>query len=339
MLISIIVPVYNVEKYLKCCIQSILNQTYKNIEIILVDDGSTDNSGIICDEYQKKHKNIKVIHKKNEGLGMARNSGMEIMSGDYVTFIDSDDYIDKDLIEKLYINISKGNYDISKSGFKRVNDDGKVYQNRQYQNEIFQKEDVKNILLPRMIGSLPDKKDSIEMCVCASLYNTKYIKEHNIKFPSERVLISEDLIFNIEYMQFAKAACTIDYVGYNYRFNPNSLTKKYREDRFSQCKFLYSNVKERLKKHNYENEIYLRLSRMFFIYLRMCLSQENRKVSNKTRKEAIYSIKNICNDKEVQNIINEYPINKIGLKQRIFLYLIKWKKAYILYILTQTNLV
>ena len=225
MLISIIVPVYNVEKYLKCCIQSILNQTYKNIEIILVDDGSTDNSGIICDEYQKKHKNIKVIHKKNEGLGMARNSGMEIMSGDYVTFIDSDDYIDKDLIEKLYINISKGNYDISKSGFKRVNDDGKVYQNRQYQNEIFQKEDVKNILLPRMIGSLPDKKDSIEMCVCASLYNTKYIKEHNIKFPSERVLISEDLIFNIEYMQFAKAACTIDYVGYNYRFNPNSLTK------------------------------------------------------------------------------------------------------------------
>ncbi len=89
--ISIIVPVYNVEKYLKECIESILSQTYKNIEIILIDDGSTDNSGKICDEYLKKDSRVKVIHKENGGLSDARNTGIEIASGKYIGFVDSDD--------------------------------------------------------------------------------------------------------------------------------------------------------------------------------------------------------------------------------------------------------
>lgn len=112
-MVSIIVPVYNVEKYLSHCIDSILIQTYKNIEIILVDDGSTDRSGYICDDYKRKEDRIVVIHKKNGGLSSARNAGLEIAHGEYISFVDSDDWIAPEFIETHIQNIKKSNADIS----------------------------------------------------------------------------------------------------------------------------------------------------------------------------------------------------------------------------------
>ena len=103
--ISIIVPVYNVEKYLEKCIDSILNQSYQNLEIILIDDGSTDNSGSICDEYKKKDQRVQVIHQKNQGQSSARNAGLNIAKGSYIGFVDSDDWIEQNMYEKLYKNI------------------------------------------------------------------------------------------------------------------------------------------------------------------------------------------------------------------------------------------
>ncbi len=111
--ISIVVPVYNVESYLKKCLDSIINQTYKNLEIILVDDGSTDNSVDICDEYAKRDNRIKVIHKKNGGLSDARNTGIEIATGNYIGFVDSDDWIDENMYKLLYNNLIKEHADIS----------------------------------------------------------------------------------------------------------------------------------------------------------------------------------------------------------------------------------
>ncbi len=123
-LISIIVPIYNVEKQVKKCIESIIRQTYANIEIILVDDGSTDRSGAICDEYAAKDKRIRVIHKKNEGLSDARNSGMEICSGKYVGFIDGDDWIADDMYEFLYNTLVDNSVDISVCGYYMEDDEG-----------------------------------------------------------------------------------------------------------------------------------------------------------------------------------------------------------------------
>ena len=111
-LVSVIVPVYNVEKYLNRCIDSIINQTYSQLEIILVDDGSTDESPAICDEYAKKDKRIKVIHKKNRGLSDARNCGLDNSAGNYICFIDSDDYVDTNMIEYMHKSLSKNNSDI-----------------------------------------------------------------------------------------------------------------------------------------------------------------------------------------------------------------------------------
>lgn len=112
MKISVIVPIYNVEKYIEKCINSIINQTYKDLEIILVDDGSTDSSGKICDEYAKKDKRIKVIHKKNGGVSSSRNIALTIANGDYITWIDSDDWIEKDTYSKLADIILKNKADI-----------------------------------------------------------------------------------------------------------------------------------------------------------------------------------------------------------------------------------
>ena len=111
-LISVIIPVYNVEKYLKKCLDSVINQTYKNLEIILVDDGSSDKSGLICDEYTKLDKRIKVVHKKNEGLSSARNTGLDIAKGKYISFIDSDDFVSIYMYEIMYKEIIKNNRDI-----------------------------------------------------------------------------------------------------------------------------------------------------------------------------------------------------------------------------------
>ena len=123
-ILSLVVPIYNVEKYLDRCIQSLLAQTLKEIEIILVDDESPDNCPQICDRYVAKYTYVKVVHKKNDGLGQARNSGMEVATGEYIAFVDSDDFISPLMLENLYLKIIQDNADIVKCAFTRVHKDG-----------------------------------------------------------------------------------------------------------------------------------------------------------------------------------------------------------------------
>lgn len=125
-LISVIIPIYNVEKYLSECIESVIVQDYKNVEIILVDDGSPDNCPKICDEYEKKDDRIKVIHKKNGGLSDARNEGIKAATGNYICFVDSDDYIEKDYISYMYNNLKKYDVKISACGYVHVYENGVV---------------------------------------------------------------------------------------------------------------------------------------------------------------------------------------------------------------------
>ena len=137
-LISVILPIYKVEKYLKKCIESILTQTYKNLDIILVDDGSPDKCGEIIEEFQKKDKRIRTIHQNNGGLSAARNNGIKIANGKYIVCIDSDDWIEKDMIEVLYKNIVNTNSDISICEFIEEDEYGKILSNKKYNNEIIE---------------------------------------------------------------------------------------------------------------------------------------------------------------------------------------------------------
>lgn len=335
-LVSIIVPVYNVEKYLRECVDSLLQQTYKNLDIILVDDGSKDQSGAICDEYAEKDKRIKVIHKDNAGLGYARNSGLEIATGSYVTFIDSDDIADTNLVELLMQGIQKCSADTCIGGFKRISEDGKPVFKEQYDEVVYVGRDVYDSLFARMLGSAPDKHDAMRMSVWNVMYSTEIIRKHNLRFPSEREFISEDIIWDSDYYKYAKCVKVIPSTAYSYRITPGSLTQKFMPERFEMVCRLYNELNRRI-----ENNLDMknRLQRQFFVNLRVCIRQEKKSISKKSGRENKDRIKLILNSDTVKRIIIEYPIKRTQLKPHIFILLIKYKLVNIITVANDWNLI
>ena len=185
--VYVIVPVYNVELYLNRCIESIVTQTYTNLEIILVDDGSTDNSGKLCDEWARKDNRIKVVHKKNAGLGFARNTGLDHANGDYVVYIDSDDYVAENMIETLLTALTKNKADTVYCGLNRVFPEGRIVEQPScYDNLVFEKEDIINMVLLEMVGTVPEKYEDnyVVMSVWHGIYSMDLIRRHHIRFPS-----------------------------------------------------------------------------------------------------------------------------------------------------------
>ncbi|MBO5143174.1 MAG: glycosyltransferase [Clostridia bacterium] len=206
--ISIIVPIYKVEKYLKECVDSITGQTYSDLEIILVDDGSPDNCGVMCDELAKQDKRIKVIHKKNGGLSDARNAGIEIATGKYIMFIDSDDLMELTACEKLVTEIHEKNAQMVIGNFIYVNDDGTPWK-----QEVFPKEKYKNFKL-----SIKDYRDSfyvMNSAVWNKIYRLDFIRENNMKFIVG--IPGEDAPFTTLYFIKSKDVFYINDIVYKYR--------------------------------------------------------------------------------------------------------------------------
>ena len=146
-LITVVVPVYKVEEYIYKCVDSIINQTYKNLEIILVDDGSPDNCPKICDDYSKKDKRIKVIHKKNGGVSSARNEGLKITKGNYIVFVDSDDWIESNFIKEMLTNLINSKVDYIVCGYNRVYDGKKEIINGNFNKKLISASNYLNKLL------------------------------------------------------------------------------------------------------------------------------------------------------------------------------------------------
>ncbi len=185
-LISIIVPIYNVEAYLEKCIDSIIAQDYTPLEIILVDDGATDRSGEICDKYAKRYENITVLHKKNGGLSSARNAGMGLMQGEYISFVDSDDYIAPDMISTLYTDLTQNNADISCITFLNIFPDRTVKNTNLTEKIILSKKEALECFL---------FNDYLTPCACGKLYKRELW--NNIKFPDGRLFEDQLTIYKI----------------------------------------------------------------------------------------------------------------------------------------------
>lgn len=329
--VSVVVPVYNVEKFLRECIDSLLNQTVPAHEIILVDDGSKDSSGQICDEYAEKYDLVKVIHKQNAGLGMARNTGLEHVTGDFVMFVDSDDYCSNDVVEQMAAVQAKTGCDTCKSGFHRVDLEGNWLSTTRLNEEIVLDDAVRETFLPRIIGSAPEKKDSVPPSAWSVLYSMKVIRDNDLWFVSEREWISEDTIFNIHYYNYARSVAVTDYVGYNYRTNPRSLTTTYRPDRFEKCLALYFKEIEILKEMDLYEICKYRLIRQFYVFLQLCF--DNLKTSKLPGKEVRQELERMCGNEHLQTMIKQYPVHKMGIKQQVFVYLVKYRLIGILYML------
>ena len=212
-LISIIVPVYNVEKYLERCVNSIINQTYKNIEIILVNDGSTDNSGNICDKFGKKDSRIKIIHKSNGGLSDARNAGLKIAKGEYIGFVDSDDYIKEDMFETLYNLNKEHNSEISIVSYYEYYNDKLIAVRDSKKLEVFNKiSAIKELLIDTKIQSYA--------------WNKLFKKElfENLEFPTNKNF--EDIATTLLLFEKANKIVLLEDPKYYYLRRDNSIVGK-----------------------------------------------------------------------------------------------------------------
>ena len=238
-IISIIVPIYNVGKYLPRCIESILNQTFNNFELILVNDGSTDNSGVICDDYAKKDTRIKIVHKSNGGVSSARNAGLYVAKGEYIGFVDPDDYIDKNMYEKLYRLCVDNNSDIAICRF-----------NREINGKIQNKESTEEIIELNNMEAMNElfKGNLYRFSLCNKLFSKKCFND--VLFPEER--IHEDLSTTYKLFDNSKKTVYINYCGYIYVRRENSiLTSTYNEKRL-QAFIAWDEIIEFIDKNYYE---------------------------------------------------------------------------------------
>lgn len=324
--ISIIIPVYNVERYLHRCIDSITNQTLKDIEIILIDDKSPDSCPQICDEYAQKDKRIKVIHKTtNDGLGIARNFGINIASGEYIAFCDSDDWVDPEFYETMYKQAKSENLDAVYSefntkyypGFHVIPQNKKTYKNK---NEI---ED----LMLDIIGPEPEYNSDVKFqaSACKAIYKRSIITKYNIKFHSEREIISEDEIFNLDFLSKSLTVKYIPIQQYYYCLNQKSVTHIYRKDLWNKYQFFFHflslNYKQIFTK---QDEFQIRINRSILFVIRRVIEQE---IAKKTSSNDIYyQLCKICNEKNISQILKSYPLNRMPFKFFIFYNIIKYKK-------------
>lgn len=213
--ISVVIPIYNASCYLHRCIESVLSQSYKDFELILVDDGSTDDSGVKCDKYASLDNRIHVIHQKNAGAGAARNAGLTKALGDYIVFIDSDDMILQGYFEAL----SKHDEDVVFINVDNINEEGELV-NREYMSD-FKHLSVDKILRSQMTGKIP--WGGVRKCVKSII-----IKEHNIGYSHHRV--GEEAIYSYQVLHYAKTVGFIDQVCYCYMLRDDSLSQSKEED-------------------------------------------------------------------------------------------------------------
>ena len=296
-MVSIIIPVYNAELYLDQCIQSIISQSYKNWECILINDGSKDRSGEICNKWGKKDKRIKVIHQVNQGVSITRNRGIKEAIGEYIAFVDSDDWLEIDYIEDLYNNIKSNKTDLVVCGIIRnLNNKEEhtipsckgIFKVSSRHEKEFNDLNNKYLLFPPY----------------AKLYKKKIIEYYNIAY-NENFSYGEDLLFNYTYLQYVENYSVIQKASYHYRIlNNNSLSSKIRYNQFNIDYYQWEILRNFYLKHKLfseDSKTYLHRRLWGIIYDGIFIFPK--------LKGANYNyIKNILRTKEIYNLYHFYNI-------------------------------
>ncbi len=270
-LVSIIVPIYNVEKYLEVCIKSIIEQTYSNVEIILIDDGSSDNSGYICDEWAKKDERVNVIHKQNGGLSDARNVGKQYANGEYFVFVDGDDYIAPTLVSYCYESAKRYEVDIVVYEWYRVEEE---------YNELYK--DTINPSIERMKGSDLLREFVLNEKGHATICNKFYKREiwDGIDFPVGKLHEDEYVITDI--LLKAKNIIVSDNRLYYYRKRNRSITNVFNKKSFYDT---LEAIGERCKKLKYDEELYSVTLNLYLVQIIKIYKIEQKKEKKKLLKD------------------------------------------------------
>lgn len=335
--VSIIIPVYNVEKYLPRCMDSLLNQTLTDIEIILVDDESPDNCPAICDEYAKNDNRVRVIHKKNEGQGYARNAGLETATGEYIAFVDSDDYVELNAYQILYSVAKDSKADAVYFNYQRFNDQGNTWMEEGFDKKIwYQTEhDIRGLILD-MIANPPKEKNDrdINSSACSALFRQDMIKKSGIKFKSEREFAcGEDLLFNFDYLIRSSSVVAIPDALYNYRVNQSSYSRAVQPDYITKMHLFYQYLLTLLRKNNFGTDGYLRATRLVIGYSRFAMRQYVQ--SSVSKKEKMQWLKEVVRHNYWKEIAVTYPYRQLPFKYTLHFYLFHKGYTRLLYYLSK----
>lgn len=336
-LVSVIVPVYNVEEYLDRCVESIINQTYQNIEIILVDDGSPDRCPQMCDAWAEKDNRIKVIHKKNAGLGMARNTGIEHALGEYICFFDSDDYIAVETIEKAYILAKEKCAEIVVFGTNSVDRNGHITKQCIPESEKchYTGADVQNIFLPDLIDNRHYEVTIKNLCLsaCSCLFSMELIKRSAWRFVSERQIISEDSYSLIWLYKYVNTVVILPEALYFYCENGMSLTRRFREDRYEKIKQFYADcccLSDRLE---YSHQVRKRISGLFLSFSIAAMKQILMASLSDLERKALLA--QIVNDETMQSVLLDTYSQYKSYARRLLFWAMRHKLHEIVYLLVK----
>lgn len=324
-LVSVVLPIYNVEKYLDRCVTSVVNQSYRNLEIILVDDGSPDNCPAMCDAWAARDARIKVVHKKNAGLGMARNTGIENATGEYICFFDSDDYIAPETIEKCYRKAIEEAADVVSYGFHNVNSHGIVTATNVpcCEKTVYTGTEILHSFLPDLLSSDPitGHSSNLWLSACGALYSMKPILQNNWTFVSEREIISEDVYSLMQFYQYVKKAVVLPEAFYYYCENGSSLTHTYRPDRFQKIQHFYNQCIMLCHSLDFPPKVEQRLQRVVLSYTIAALKQEIH--SFRPLKDRYVSAKTIIIDPIFQTAVRQGKSKADGKARKILFFAIE----------------
>ncbi|WP_442596719.1 glycosyltransferase [Neobacillus sp. D3-1R] len=289
-LISVVIPLYNVEKYMEKCIDSVLNQTLSSIEVILVDDGSPDSSGDIADSYLEKDSRIKVIHKENGGLSLARNEGIQAATGKYIIFIDSDDWVDKNLLKKAYDRIEETNSEICVFNVIRIHEDSKetIVQGKDMDEEI----DINSYGVENYINSFMLNPKSHRYSAWNRLYNLQFLRENRLFFEPNNEIHSEDMLFNLECCLYLEKVCSIKDPLYFHLLRSGTISSSKKPDitkkLMNLCKRFIEKAHREAKYSEVEGVVPNIVQYLFF------MSMGSEINSNKGNFKAVYTSLNWC---------------------------------------------
>ena len=338
--LSIIVPVYNVEKYLHRCVRSLTAQTLRDIEIILVDDSSTDSSYEICKQLAAEDSRIKVLHKVNEGAGKARNAALEIAAGEYIGFVDSDDFVEPDMFETLCAKADTYHSDLVLSGVRYIggimfSENGECTCKTFFdQDTHFTSTEALKELRMGIVGALPeDPEDSkYGTSIWKNLFKHEIIKRNHLVFQSEREIFSEDSLFMIDYIACIQKATGIKEAFYNYCRNGESISKSYKPDRFEKCLAYIKAVEQQFQNDISPQEYRIYIDRFWQAICRVICSQE---IMHATDCKIRFSdlkkrLKAVCTHDLTVRVLKSYPISKLPFKQMVFAYAMKYRVYFLL---------
>lgn len=331
-LITIIVPVYNVAKYLRRGIDSLLAQTYTNIEIILVNDGSTDCSLDICKEYEMADRRVILIDKANGGVSSARNAGLKIAKGKYIGFLDPDDWIEPDMYENMYTKIMHTNSDICFSNYITEKKGMSIPRKLLIEQETLTANEIASQIIANMISGkdLNSNSQPILGSVCRLLIKRDIIENNAIIF-NRNIVYMEDLLFCIQLLLRSNKVCIDNGYYYHYMQNADSATKIYRENLHQLSLEVYESILAELVNASKYSQLEKRMNIRYVEIFLFCVRNEVNPTNKKALLIKLRYIKSLCNDFKLQEILEDINPNGYTFRKKMILRSIRRKSAFLLY--------